>query len=329
MMRERLQKKRTNLNIPLDEWVSLALLLDKGIQLEEALKLSFHDPAPFLDLLKEGKNCFSIDGICTNRFLNYLQFFMHAAPMSHAITSSVQLCKVQRQMIQQFCKESSYPFLLFIMSFVLISFFLSTIFPQMQQSIDAEVNSYALILLNGLLVIFLLFFILCVTILLISLFLYYQKDARNLFIMHFHHRLPFFQSIISYLFAAYLSSLMQAGLSTLDALSLLERLEAKNVIYPCITEMKHLLEKGFSYEEIIQTSTYFSDRFRHFFAIGQRSSTLMDTLMVFMDIQQKCWQKQLKKGGILLQLSVYVMIAVLVFCMYQMLLMPLDMLNQM
>ena len=53
------------------------------------------------------------------------------------------------------------------------------------------------------------------------------------------------------------------------------------------------------------------------------------TLTLFCEQELERWQKQLARGGWILQLCVYAVIAILVFCVYQMLLTPLDMLNQM
>lgn len=312
----------------LNEWEALAVLLDSGISIEEALTLAFKDASPYLKRLKEGDKNFLFKVKQTDRFSRYLRFFLCVAPMGKAIRMSLYLCAIQNEMIRQIWKDSAYPILLFLMAFLFILFFLSVIFPQMQQMSGIETTNIASMILYAMRF---AFFILLTMFCLLScfiLFVYFQKDARKVVIMHFHHKLSFIQDIISYLFASYLAILMDAGIATQDALLLLERLEDESIIYPCIIEVRKLLEQGFSYDKIVDTSTYFSLYFRRYFKIGLRSTNLAQTLRVFLEVQQQHWKKSLKTVGHLLQLFVYGVIAVLVFCVYQMLLMPLDMLNQ-
>ena len=304
------------MNVRLDEWSALALLLERGIPLEDALSLAFRDSDPYQKRLRQGESCFIDAGGPRNSFERTLSFFLKAAGMASAIRMSVRLCTIRQRLLRQLFKQASYPIVLLVMAFVLVLFFLSSIFPQLQQLSDTSSSSAALLLLQLLRLLFLLILCLLVLLLALSVFLWRQKDVRRI-------------CMISYLFAAYLHELMTAGLSTRQAFAFLEQLEEESMLHSCIIEVRRLLEQGFSYEQIIATSTYFSSRFRRFFLIGHRSSTLPQTLTLFCEQELERWQKQLARGGWILQLCVYAVIAILVFCVYQMLLTPLDMLNQM
>lgn len=317
------------MNVRLDEWSALALLLERGIPLEDALSLAFRDSDPYQKRLRQGESCFIDAGGPRNSFERTLSFFLKAAGMASAIRMSVRLCTIRQRLLRQLFKQASYPIVLLVMAFVLVLFFLSSIFPQLQQLSDTSSSSAALLLLQLLRLLFLLILCLLVLLLALSVFLWRQKDVRRICILRFHSRLPLLQNLISYLFAAYLHELMTAGLSTRQAFAFLEQLEEESMLHSCIIEVRRLLEQGFSYEQIIATSTYFSSRFRRFFLIGHRSSTLPQTLTLFCEQELERWQKQLARGGWILQLCVYAVIAILVFCVYQMLLTPLDMLNQM
>ena len=95
------------------------------------------------------------------------------------------------------------------------------------------------------------------------------------------------------------------------------------------SEMKRLLEEGFSYEEIILTSDYFSPRFCRCFSLGYQSDSLDSLLPLYLQREITLWQKQADRFGALIQLFVYAVIGLLVFSVYQLLLTPLEMLNQM
>ena len=77
------------------------------------------------------------------------------------------------------------------------------------------------------------------------------------------------------------------------------------------------------------TSDYFSAVFQKYFLIGYRASILIQTLQLFMAQELQAWKRHLHAGGIILQLFIYIIIGLLVYSVYQLLLMPLEMLNQM
>lgn len=65
-------KFRTN------EWKSLAILLENGIGLEEALSLSFRNSDEVMAILNNGGNISEVKGIDKN-FCYYLRFFSSVA----------------------------------------------------------------------------------------------------------------------------------------------------------------------------------------------------------------------------------------------------------
>ena len=48
------------MNVRLDEWSALALLLERGIPLEDALSLAFRDSDPYQKRLRQGKAVLSM-----------------------------------------------------------------------------------------------------------------------------------------------------------------------------------------------------------------------------------------------------------------------------
>ena len=232
------------MNVRLDEWSALALLLERGIPLEDALSLAFRDSDPYQKRLRQGESCFIDAGGPRNSFERTLSCFLKAAGMASAIRMSVRLCTIRQRLLRQLFKQASYPIVLLVMAFVLVLFFLSSIFPQLQQLSDTSSSSAALLLLQLLRLLFLLILCLLVLLLALSVFLWRQKDVRRICILRFHSRLPLLQNMISYLFAAYLHELMTAGLSTRQAFAFLEQLEEESMLHSCIIEVRRLLEQG-------------------------------------------------------------------------------------
>lgn len=315
-------------NAHLNEWKAFGTLLDNGIPLEDAITFAFLKHDILINRLKAGEDLFqNLEGT-SKSFERYLHFFLRAAPMSKAILASVKLYSLRKDLMQKICKQMSYPLLLFFMSLLLVSFFLTTIYPQMQEITNMQSAGIAWILLNFLYMFFLTVIFIALLSIILFIFLWKQMDARKTFIIRYHARMKICKELISYLFAIYMFELMKAGISTHRALLILEQLEEESILYPCIYDIRHLLEKGFSYEKIIETSTYFSSQFARCFQIGYVSDSLMKFLSLYADMQMDRWQKKIKKLGIYLQLIIYGVVAILVFTIYQMLLMPLNMLEQ-
>ena len=63
------------MNVRLDEWSALALLLERGIPLEDALSLAFRDSNPYQKRLRQGESCFIDAGGPRNSFERTLSFF--------------------------------------------------------------------------------------------------------------------------------------------------------------------------------------------------------------------------------------------------------------
>ena len=74
---------------------------------------------------------------------------------------------------------------------------------------------------------------------------------------------------------------------------------------------------------------YFSPRFCRCFSLGYQSDSLDSLLPLYLQREITLWQKQADCFGALIQLFVYAVIGLLVFSVYQLLLTPLEMLNQM
>lgn len=315
-------KFRTN------EWKSLAILLKNGISLEEALSLSFRNCDEIIELLSNGGNMSEVKGI-EKSFCYYFRFFSSVAPMEDAINTSLRLYELRRSIILVIVRQSVYPLLLFCMSFILAFFFLSVIYPQLLEVSQSQPSFLPVLVLNLIRFIFLFFVIFLFLLLTALLFLKWNADARCYLIVRFHKYSKVFRSVTSYLFASFLCELMQAGIDTANAFELMQTVEKNSILFPCVQEVKQLLESGFSYEEIIMTSDYFTAVFQKYFLIGHRASILIQTLQLFMTQELQTWKRQLHAGGIVLQIFIYIIIGLLVYSIYQILLMPLEMLNQM
>lgn len=302
------------------------MLMNKGIALQDAIPIAFSSPETLLAHLQDGAQLLDIlpqKGM----FYQYLRFFSGLCPLPQAIEMADNLCEIRRSLIRQLRSHLTYPAVLFFIAFVLILFFL--LHPAADaQIVDGASAAGALLVLSVLQASFMLILLALLALFILALLLKRNTELRMLVLMRLR-RLPLLRSMISYLFAAFLRELSRQGIATVDALGMLLTLEKGSVLYPCVSEMKRLLEEGFSYEEIILTSDYFSPRFCRCFSLGYQSDSLDSLLPLYLQREITLWQKQADRFGALIQLFVYAVIGLLVFSVYQLLLTPLEMLNQM
>lgn len=303
------------------------MLMNKGITLQDAIPLAFARPQPLLEHLRMGGQLLEIipqQGM----FYRYLRFFCELCTLPQAIIIAGSLCDIRHQIFVRMRRHLTYPAVLFFIAFVLILFFLHIILPQMQQIVDSSSSAAALNVLGVLQAVFMIMLVLIAAFLVLALLLSRNAELRTLALIRFRAFAPL-RSLISYLFAAFLHELSSQGIATVDALHMLLTLEKGSLLYPCISEMKRLLEQGFAYDEIILTSDFFSARFCRCFSLGYQSDSLPELLPLYLKREIVRWQKQADRISLFIQIFVYVVIAMLVFSVYQMLLTPLEMLNQM
>ena len=225
-----------------EDWRALAMLMNKGIALQDAIPIAFSSPETLLAHLQDGAQLLDIlpqKGM----FYQYLRFFSGLCPLPQAIEMADNLCEIRRSLIRQLRSHLTYPAVLFFIAFVLILFFLHFILPQMQQIVDGASAAGALLVLSVLQASFMLILLALLALFILALLLKRNTELRMLVLMRLR-RLPLLRSMISYLFAAFLRELSRQGIATVDALGMLLTLEKGSVLYPCVSEMKRLLESA-------------------------------------------------------------------------------------
>lgn len=78
----------------------------------------------------------------------------------------------------------------------------------------------------------------------------------------------------------------------------------------------------------MQTCLYLSETFQSYYLIGSHNGDLNSALVAFMDWQQQRWFRLIHKVSIGVQLLSYAFVGVLVISVYQIMLLPLQMINE-
>lgn len=304
--------------------------MQRGYPLLNALQLLHKDSVAVQERLQQGM---SIEELLMEgnhpRFVMHLQFFLQVGSISEAIGSALHMRGFERGIKQKLLKQCSYPAFLFVFSFVILWMFTQFIIPQMLQSFSLD-HSFGLLLplINGLQGLFVLLLLLLAAGAMV--FLLSSISAQRAALLYQHgNRVPMLKDLISYQFSGYLIELVQKGISTKDAMQYLLQLNKDTVCFHVVQQIVQALENGFELQDIITACPLLNSSFQLMFRMGAYNDKLCELLLLFMRQQELIWDKTIRKAGLLVQCIAYVFIACMVLIVYQIMLVPLSMLETM
>lgn len=136
------------------------------------------------------------------------------------------------------------------------------------------------------------------------------------------------KKVISYDYALHSLVLMRRGYSTKQIFESLMKLKDKQLLSFDLNNMIDAFKQGKEMNDIINNQPHFDSKFKYFFKIGYYTNDLENTLQDYCNYQEKEFKSILKKSSKLISFFAYSFIGILVISIYQLLLIPLDMMNQ-
>lgn len=319
--------RKSTLSISKNDLYNLSVLLSKGYSINESLNIiGNHEDIIFQ--LKEGEKIERfIDLESKSSFFQSLHFFLKTYPLDQAILSAYEYEQLKKQNQAKWLKEISYPIIVFFFSILIFIFFEWYIYPQLS-SFSNNANGIQLhnilyliihLILNlGFILIFLIFI----------LFFYKNNIHFQSFYKNYIGKLSIIRKIFTYEYALHYVVLMNRGLSTKQVFDSLIDLKKNKIFQLNLNEMIMQLNQGIKMIDIIMNYEYFDSRFKHFFKIGYYTQNLEMTLKDYCIYQQKEFEKMIKISSRIISTSAYLFTALLIISIYQLLLLPLGMINQ-
>lgn len=294
--------------------------MDSGISLDVLIHLVFKKDEAILDALKDGKNL--VDVFCQGQkklYFKYLKILASKLNLKEALVCIEQIEKNSSKEFEKMLKKIAYPFFLLVFAFFMILFFSNYVLVQMNDYIE---NGSVLILIRLLKVVFgLSIFCIC-----LYMFVFYMA------FYHFHKNwqtfgFSLFKKMLSLQFVCIFQSLEKTSISTQEILETMACMEF-SIVGTIAKKMVCHLKKGETLEACFLQSSLFDSTLKKMI----RYALLSNRLPVFLDLYiKKCTldlDKQLKKISTWIQLFSYTSIGILVLVVYQIMMMPLNMLNQ-
>lgn len=314
-----------------EEWRYLHDLLQNGYPYLEALQLLGKDTTAIKEELELGHSMEEIlitQG--TGRFFEHLSFFLKITSLSKAIDSSLHLYDFERNLLSGLLKKTAYPLSIFVFAYVMLLVFSSAIIPQMLQSFDQGDNFQGLMLGVSLLQGGCRLIGICTLCALAGMLYLRKKPAiRNALVLRSPRLCKLASHVESYLFSGYMIELLQQGIPTRTALQYLEQIRKGSLFCELHKHLMSGLQQGEDIHCVIEREVLLNDIFKQSFRIGSSTGALCNMLQSGLRQQERTWERLLKRTAILVQCIAYSFVGIVVLLVYQIMLIPLSMLEQM
>lgn len=262
-------------------------------------------------------------------FYRHLRFFIAIMSFEDAIDCAASLYGFENRMKKKLIKSSVYPICIIVFAYGMLWFFASTIIPQMMDTF-AQDASFAT----------LAFWVACIRIgcimfAILSILgigcLWYIYLHKELFVALWkkghHYRL--IRDYESYLFSGYLKEMDHHGISTRKAMELLQKIRKDCVFYHVVHAIEQQLAKGEDFTTALQVDGWLNDNLLIALRIASATNQVGGVLTTFMQQMEQQWEHTLKKASVCIQCIAYVFVGFVVLIVYQIMLIPLGMLEQM
>lgn len=302
-----------------DEIEQFAMLMNQGLPLDTLIHLTFKKDEEIITYLKEGMSLQEIFTLNQKKlYFKYLRILSGKLNLSDALDCVNKIEKSSNTFFETLLKKISYPFFLLIFAFFMILFFSDYVFVQMKDYISNRMVFVFIHLLKwgfGFAILSMIFY----------LFLYYVLFYKY----NSKMKCPFqlMKKMISLQFVCMYQALDKSYTSTQEILETLACMDF-SVVGKVSNEILACLKNGKSLEESFLEIEVFDSDFKKMLVYALTSNQMH----VFFDLyMKKCsldLEKSVKKISTGIQLFSYISIGILVLIVYQIMMMPLNMLNQ-
>lgn len=319
-----MNRQNMTCSISRSEIKQFSLMLESGVDIETIIKLIFRDADSILNQLKEGTPLLKI--FCENQkglFFSYLNEIGQYTSLKKGIECVESIENSTSEVFKSIIKKIAYPYFLMVFAMAMIVFFSDYVLVEMSYYLN---GSNLLFWISILKIVFCLLLV-CITSYFIILYIMLYKFSFLKKFIHFFLRLSLFKRMNSLQFVYIYSCLLDTGLTTIDILSVMKKLHFCAGGYLANLVLKEL-KRGMSFEESIKQQSYIDDSFKKMVTYAMRSNQSSLFFQMYINKCKNDLDLYIKKISIYIHSFSYLSIGALVLIVYQVMLLPLNMLNQ-
>lgn len=255
---------------------------------------------------------------------SHLRFFMAFSSIEYAIQSALTLYHEEKSMMNKLQSQLLYPCVLLFSSSLLMLFFQYSLLPTLNGMIQVNQNQIIYGYFAVQKVLLLGFFLLGGYLIGKGAYLKYfagddavMKNNRQNRIFHFYY---------SYQFAQYLYLMMETNLSFQQAMHILRNHQTRSIAIIAKRIDQDLLD-GNDLAESFTNTGVFHQRFIDYIVYGTKIDQLSKALAMYNQIIDSQVKRFIKRLTIVIQIFAYGSVAITVLLVYQVMLVPLQMLE--
>lgn len=325
------KKPNSTLHLSIQQYLFCANLLKNGYPLLDACSLLDVDIPSLKKEIENGKQIHEILMVDTSQlFIRHLRFFFQFMSFADAIDSAYQLHNFEHRLKRQLIKKSMYPIILCVFAFIMLYFFSQNIIPQMLTTFATDTSFQTLATLVSIIRIILqIIFWLTFTTLCITLYLKKHRNLHAKLVWKYRFKIPYICQYLTYLFAGYILAFEQRGIATLQAMQYLKKIKTASAFKYFIDQIDSNLLNGKTFESALMETKVINKKFHLAFNIGNKTNQLCAVMDSYMQQQLTFWETDIKKFAIILQCISYAFVGLVVLLVFQIMLVPLNMLESM
>ena len=308
-----INKRGLTYKISLEEMEQFNMLMDHGLDMQTMIHLAFKQDQKIIDELNEGNNFIALLSEHAPHMEN-LQYMSKYLTLKQSLQCNRKLQENQHLFESYIVKKGIYPFFIFGFSYLILIFFIENILPQMRSFM---LNDHLNIMLSGLKIIYTILFFL--TVFFLCILFYNAKSSKFATISH-----PFFVKMKTYKFAYVFGQFMAQKISSQQCLELLCHIQE---VRPIAQQLLQGLEQGKSLDVCMKEQNLDSE-FIFYLQAGMKTQNVTNMLDLYCTSCLHSIENGFKRICDLLHIFSYSCVAVLVIVVYQVLLLPLNMLYQ-
>lgn len=262
------------------------------------------------------------------KFYEHLSFFLPLTSLPEAIYSAYHMRSFEKDSTSKLTKKSAYPLFIFILSSASIYLFTTFIIPQLLNGFSIETNNILFDFLNVIQWISTLAIILLFLFIIVVIILNKNKNLHNWSYCNLIRYFSFVKEYLSYYLSGYLKELRNHGFSSKEAINYMKYMQGEKYLSYLCKDLNEGLNQGKDMQDLIQSSLVLDQNFKLHYAIGVLNTTLDDSLNSYLETIELKWNHMITKISMGIQILSYSFVGILMICVYQIMLLPLEMLNQ-
>lgn len=295
------------------------LLQKTGMPLNVILPLCFTEGESIVKELEKGRSLHQVLFDQKDAELRQIGKLCEFLDLETALVVQEKLQKANAGLEKKLLKKGLYPLFLFLFSYVLLRFFESSILPSMM-SYGAEDLTFLIHLIktidHGIMIV-----------LTAAALLWLAQKSSPAFSCRLCERLPFLAGMQTLALARIFQAFCESGLSSRETLKRIAEMDDCPAVACRAREWLKKMEQGVSLEECLKKTASLDPAFESFVSCGLLSSSLPHMLEIYAEYEQKKLEEQVKKAALFLEMLSYACVGATAMVVYQMMLVPLNMLS--